>query len=195
MPDNIFKIIYFIGWIVASVFRQKYAKQTKKNTIVDDRKIGLEKYFVIPGVLCFVIIPPVYIFTPLLNFADYALPDWLAWIGTGIYVVALWLFWRSMADLGRNWSISVQLRDEHSLVTEGVYRYIRHPLYASGFLTAIATALMLHNWIAGLSWLAISIPIYLTRVDHEEQMMLDHFGEQYQKYMKCTGRLVPRFRN
>ncbi len=97
-----------------------------------------------------------------------------------------------MADLGRNWSISVQLRDEHTLVTEGVYRFIRHPLYAAGFLTGIATAMMLHNWIAGLSWLAISIPIYLTRVDHEEQMMRDNFGQKYQEYINRTGRLLPR---
>jgi len=192
MPDSIFKIIYFIGWLIASFVRQKHAKQTKQNTIVDDRKIGLEKYFVIPGFICFVIIPPVYIFTPLLNFADYTLPLWLGWIGTVIYIFALWLFWRSLANLGRNWSLSVQIRDEHTLVTEGVYRYIRHPLYASGFLTGIATALMLHNWIAGLSWLAISIPIYLTRVDHEEQMMLDNFGKQYEEYMNRTGRLIPR---
>jgi protein-S-isoprenylcysteine O-methyltransferase Ste14 len=40
--------------------------------------------------------------------------------------LAVWLFWRSHADLGRNWSPSLELREGHELVTEGVYRYVRH---------------------------------------------------------------------
>jgi protein-S-isoprenylcysteine O-methyltransferase Ste14 len=79
------------------------------------------------------------------------------------------------------------------LVTGGVFKYIRHPMYAAHLLWAVAQALMLHNWIAGFSLLVVTIPQYLFRVNAEEQMMLEQFGEQYKNYMQRTGRIIPRF--
>jgi protein-S-isoprenylcysteine O-methyltransferase Ste14 len=102
------------------------------------------------------------------------------------------MFWRSHADLGRNWSPSLQLREGHELVTEGVYRHIRHPMYASEWLWSIAQALMLQNWVAGWAGLALFTPLYVLRVPREEQMMLDQFGEEYRAYMNRTGRIVPQ---
>ena len=52
-------------------------------------------------------------------------------------------------ELGRNWSIRLKLREGHSLVTKGVYRYVRHPMYSAFWLWAIAQCLLLPNWIAG----------------------------------------------
>ena len=52
--------------------------------------------------------------------------------------------------LGRNWSITLEIRDSHRLVTDGLYRYVRHPMYTSFWLWAIAQALLIPNWIAGL---------------------------------------------
>ncbi len=49
-------------------------------------------------------------------------------------VAALWLFWRSHADLGRNWSQAFELRKGHELITHGVYRVVRHPMYAAIWL-------------------------------------------------------------
>ena len=66
---------------------------------------------------------------------------------------ALLLFWRSHANLGRNWSPSLQLREGHALVTRNtyrhIYRHIRHPIYESQWLWNIAQALLLRNWITG----------------------------------------------
>jgi len=60
-------------------------------------------------------------------------------------------------------------------------------MYAAHLLWAIAQALMLHNWIAGFSLLVVTIPQYLFRVNAEEQMLLEQFGEQYKNYMQRTG--------
>lgn len=105
---------------------------------------------------------------------------------------ALWMFWRSHADLGRNWSPSLQLRADHQLVTAGLYRSIRHPMYASQWLWSAAQPLLLQNWIVGWSGLLLFLPLYLSRVPHEEQMMPKRFGEAYRAYMSRTGRVVPR---
>jgi protein-S-isoprenylcysteine O-methyltransferase Ste14 len=79
-------------------------------------------------------------------------------------------------------------------VTGGVFKHIRHPMYAAHLLWGIATPLMLHNWIAGFSFLALSLVQYITRISAEERMMLEQFGEEYSRYMEGTGRLIPRVR-
>lgn len=138
------------------------------------------------------LIPLVYVFSSVLDFADYALPNWIGWIGVVLFGLAIWLLWRSHANLGRNWTPTLGIREEHRLMTEGVYKYIRHPMYAAHWLWAIAQVLMLHNWIAGYSFLIVVVPHYLMRVNNEEQMMLEQFGEEYRAYMERTRRIIPR---
>jgi protein-S-isoprenylcysteine O-methyltransferase Ste14 len=140
------------------------------------------------------VLPFFFMFTPLLNFADYHLPKCLGWIGTAIFAMALLLLWRSHADLGRNWSPIPQIRQEHSLITDGIYRHLRHPMYAAHLLWAIAQGLLLENWLAGWAFLVVFVPMYLLRVPKEEQMMLLQFDEQYHQYISRTGRIIPRFR-
>ena len=68
-------------------------------------------------------------------------------------LLSLWLFWRSHADLGKNWSVSLEVRQGHQLIKHGVYRSIRHPMYASIWLWCLAQGLLLENWLAG--WYAL----------------------------------------
>jgi protein-S-isoprenylcysteine O-methyltransferase Ste14 len=140
------------------------------------------------------LVPLVYVFSSWLDFADYDLPDWTGWLGTVLFAVAIWLLWRSHVDLGRNWTPTLGFREDHELVTDGVFKHVRHPMYAAHILWGIAAALMLHNWIAGLTLPGVMVAVYLSRVSAEEQMMLEKFGEQYEAYMQRTGRLIPRLR-
>jgi protein-S-isoprenylcysteine O-methyltransferase Ste14 len=136
--------------------------------------------------------PLFYLFSPWFDFANYSMPGWAGWIGTPVFAGGIFLLWRSHADLGRNWSATLRIRQEHALVTDGIYRHIRHPMYTAHLLWAIAQGLLLQNWLAGWAFLVFSIPLYLVRVPKEEQMMLDNFGQQYRDYMGRTGRLFPR---
>ena len=108
------------------------------------------------------------------------------------FVAGLWLLWRAHTDLGSNWSDSLQLQQGHELVTSGIYQRIRHPMYAAGWLFGIAQALLLPNWITGLSGLVSFGLLYCLRVPREEQMMLKEFGAAYRAYMDRTGRVIPR---
>jgi protein-S-isoprenylcysteine O-methyltransferase Ste14 len=140
------------------------------------------------------IAPIVYLATDWLSFADYPAPVAVNAAGVPIYLASIWLLWRSHADLGRQWSPTLAIRSGHQLVTEGVYSRIRHPMYASHWLWAVAQAMLLSNWIAGPAFLVCFLPLYLTRVPEEERLMLDSFGDEYRQYMARTGRLVPRSR-
>ena len=105
----------------------------------------------------------------------------------------LWLFRRSHADLGRNWSVTLELREEHRLVTSGVYERIRHPMYSAIFLVYTAQALLIHNWIAGLGGIFSFGLMYVIRVPKEEAMMREQFGEAYDAYCRSSGRLWPKY--
>ncbi len=105
---------------------------------------------------------------------------------------AIFVFWRSHADLGLNWSPSLEIREKHELITRGIYGLIRHPMYASQWLWVIAQPLLLQNWLAGFANLILFIPFYILRVQAEEQMMLETFGASYQEYMQKTGRVFPK---
>jgi protein-S-isoprenylcysteine O-methyltransferase Ste14 len=140
------------------------------------------------------VVPVVYIATPWLRFADYRFNPLLAWLGTLTFGGALCLFYRTHRELGRNWSVSLEVREGHALVTTGVYSRIRHPMYAAFWLWAIAQALLLPNWIAGPAGIIGFCILYFLRVGEEERLMLETFGEQYRSYMNRTARIVPRIR-
>ena len=108
-----------------------------------------------------------------------------------MFVVTLYLFYAVHRDLGRSWSVTLELRDKHALITHGVYRYVRHPMYSAFWMWAIAQALLLPNWLAGLSGIAGFGTLYFCRVRNEERMMQAAFGAEYEDYAARTKRIIP----
>jgi protein-S-isoprenylcysteine O-methyltransferase Ste14 len=198
MLDSILKGLYVVCLVAGSVIRAVYTVRNKQNKVADDYATVQDKLLISLSSVGLIVIPLFYLLSPWLDFADYRLPAWAGLtagsVGAAVFIVALWLLWRSHVDLGRNWLPHLQIRVEHSLITRGMFRRIRHPMYAAHWLWGIAQALLLQNWIAGLSMLIFFIPIYLVRVTHEERMMLEHFGKEYREYMNRTGRVIPLLR-
>jgi protein-S-isoprenylcysteine O-methyltransferase Ste14 len=186
------EIAYIVGLIASAAIRVVYTTPYKKSTVSDDRRSATDIVLMILSSFGLIFLPLVYLLTPWLDFADYSLRPWAGWAGVVILVVALWLLWRSHVDLGRNWTPTLQILGEHSLVSHGVFGTIRHPLYAAHLLLGAAQLLLLQNGVAGPSMLVTMLPVYVYRAPREERMMLDHFGDSYRAYMKRTGRLMPR---
>ncbi len=182
--------------IVGAVIRGVYVRRYGKPRISDDLNTGLDKALLLLSGVGMQLIPIVYLLTGWVDFADYGLPAAasvaLGVVGALLFAVGIWLLWRSHADLGRNFAPTLQIVENHSLVTDGVFRRIRHPMYAAHLLWAIGQMLLLQNWIAGPAFLVVQIPLYLRRIPAEERMMLEQFGDEYLEYMKRTGRLIPR---
>ena len=184
--------VWIASMLLLTVIRLPYAKRTQANTITDKRAASTERLLLALVAIGGTFLPLVHLGTGLFSFADYRLPDWAVIVGTAVLVPAYWLFWRSHADLGRNWSATTELRQEHDLVTSGVYKRIRHPMYAAIWLIFLVQPLLVQNWIAGLAGpLAFAI-MYFIRVPYEEAMMRDGFGEAYDTYCARAGRLFPR---
>lgn len=137
--------------------------------------------------------PLIVIFSNGLAVADYEITTSLRIIGASVFTVSLWLLWRSHADLATNFSPSLFIQKNHTLVSTGIYRKIRHPMYLSFLMWAIGQSLLIANWVAGPLGLLAFLLIYLFRVEREEQQLLNQLGAEYAQYQKRTGRLLPKF--
>ena len=135
--------------------------------------------------------PAIYVLTGQPKFAAYPFSPLLAWLGAATFALALWLFHRTHRELGRNWSVTLEIREQHALVTTGVYSRLRHPMYAAFWLWALAQALLLPNWIAGPAGLVGFGTLFLFRIGREERLMMETFGDEYRRYMARTHRIIP----
>ncbi|HEV8336512.1 MAG TPA: isoprenylcysteine carboxylmethyltransferase family protein, partial [Candidatus Polarisedimenticolia bacterium] len=98
---------------------------------------------------------------------------------------------RSHADLGTNWSITLEVREKHRLVTQGLYRRVRHPMYLALLLYSVGQGLVLPNYVVGPSYAVAMALLVALRIGPKERMMLEEFGKDYEEYMARTKRVVP----
>jgi len=137
-------------------------------------------------------VPFVWLVTGWPRAGNYAGSPWQLAAGALVFAGALWMFERTHRDLGKNWSVMLELRTQHRLVTGGIYARVRHPMYAAFWLWALAQALLLPSFIAGPAGLVGFGILYLARVGREERLMIEQFGDEYRAYIARTGRLLPR---
>lgn len=137
------------------------------------------------------IVPLIYVATGLPRFASYGFIKGFAYAGSLVFALALWLFYLAHQRLGRNFSVSLDIREGHVFISEGIYAVLRHPMYSAFWLWAIAQFLLLPNWFAGSAGILGFGILYLGRIEQEERLMLDTFGDDYRIYMNRTARIVP----
>jgi protein-S-isoprenylcysteine O-methyltransferase Ste14 len=184
------KAILLLASIVMVIIRAPHGQRSRSIKVVKSRKGTLESVLLTLAWLAF-FIPLIWVATPLFAFADYGLRAVPFIAGVLGLAIGLWLFHRSHADLGTNWSITLAVREQHQLVTRGIYRRIRHPMYLALLVYSAGQALAVPNWVAGPSYgIAMALLVAL-RIGPEERMMLEQFGEDYEAYMRRTRRLFP----
>ena len=123
-----------------------------------------------------------------------SLPGWLRWCGAGLWIPGgLLLVW-TLRTLGTNLTDTVVTRRNHTLVTAGPYRWVRHPFYVSAALLLLASSLLAANWFV-LVCGALTFMLLAIRLKREEEKLMERFGEAYRAYRERTGRFVPRPRS
>jgi len=128
------------------------------------------------------------LFLDLFPISDQPTP--LRTIGTAIYVVGLATAMIGRLQLGKNWVDleDYQLLPEQSLVTNGLYRYIRHPIYAGDILLLVGLELALNSWLV----LGVSIPLLIViRQASAEEALLSQAFPDYNAYCNRTKRFIP----
>jgi protein-S-isoprenylcysteine O-methyltransferase Ste14 len=181
--------IMVVTWFV---LRIPFQRKARKARIVRDEMAAPERIRLAISLTGLGVVPGIHVATGFPRWADYAFQPLLAGLGIVVAVAALVMFRLTHKALGRNWSVSLQLKDDHKLITHGVYSKVRHPMYTAFWLMALAQALLLPNFVAGFAGLIGFGTLYLLRVRQEEELMLKGFGAEYQAYMDRTGRIIPK---
>ncbi len=191
--DQLFRLILLAGFIIFMPIGIYHRLKSRTDENLDRRQEGLFIMITLrlvgfagmAGLIAYLINPACLAWTAV------PLPVWLRWTGVGLALIAglvvVWMF----RTLGRNLTDTVVTRKQHTLVTNGPYRWVRHPLYTLAVLLGVANSLAAANWfffVAGcLVFLLLAI-----RTRKEEENLLARFGDDYRKYMQRTGRFVPR---
>lgn len=111
-------------------------------------------------------------------------------LGLSLFVGGMTIAFVALFTLKMSYSSSLVIRVDHRLVTHGLYRRVRHPLYL-GVLVAISGApVYASSWLGGLV-LAGLVPLILMRIRMEEALLVEHFGDAYREYRARTRKLIP----
>lgn len=194
MTPQIAGLLHGLCMVAWWVIRRPFARKSRRNVLLRDAMDAREKLLLGISLTGLGIIPAVYIATGFPAALDQPFSPARAVAGLLVFVAALVLFHATHKALGRNWSVTLAVRQEHSLVTGGVYRFVRHPMYTAFWMWAIAQALTLQNWLAGPAGLIGFGTLYLFRVGREEALMRETFGAAWDAYAARTPRVVPFLR-
>jgi protein-S-isoprenylcysteine O-methyltransferase Ste14 len=191
MTATVAKLLWLAGIVGWFVIRYPFQRRAARLGVARSAGGAGDRIALIIATTGQFLLPLFYVVTGQLAFADYPLHPLQGWLGLGALVGALILFRLTHKRLGRNWSVSLETRTAHALVTGGMYGYVRHPMYSSFLLSAVAQVLLLPNWIAGPAGLVGIGVLFFYRVGREESLMVETFGDQYRAYMRRTARIVP----
>jgi protein-S-isoprenylcysteine O-methyltransferase Ste14 len=198
-----FRISFLALWAALGIVRTYYGRKTKThdsmagvaeklNTSMKDLGRGfllLTAVITVVGAIglaLYLLSPPWWTWTRL------PVGDWVQGLGILVSVPPLFYLVWVHRHLDTQWSIALELREGHKLITTGPYRRIRHPMYLGIFVYTIGLVLVSSDLLVAVFFL-FTIWVNYRRIPEEEQMMIDEFGDEYREYMKHTGRLVPSF--
>lgn len=187
--------IWLAGGVLWFVIRFPHQRRARKVKIAKSAGGQRDRILLMCSLSGLAIIPFLYFLIARISagpvFADYGFRPWQGWIGLILMLGALYLFYETHRQLGKNWSVTLETRRKHELVDTGLYAFVRHPMYSAFWLLAVAQAFLLANWIAGLSGIIGWGILFFLRVGREERLMIDTFGREYVEYMNRTKRVVP----
>lgn len=198
--EAVFRVVLIATFCIFSILRIEYyrlARKARYVTVIEESR----RYSILLSVLiCYEVFTLfLYLFYPQpIMQAAIPMSVGLRWIGVATAILALALFAWVHRSLGKNFSHNLKIKDQHILVTDGPYQWIRHPMYTAFYILHIAVLFLTSNWFIGVTWIAGLTIIVALRVKREEAMLMDRFGADYHSYMRQTGRFIPphtRFRS
>ena len=116
----------------------------------------------------------------------------VGWAGLSLLVAGVCVRWSAVRALGKFFTGTVLIREDHRLLRSGLYRHVRHPAYTGTLVAHLGLGLSFMNWFS----LAFGVVPYAVaaayRIRVEERALREAFGEEYELYARATKRLVPK---
>jgi protein-S-isoprenylcysteine O-methyltransferase Ste14 len=185
------KVIWCLGVIGWGIIRFRPNIKSRKTKIAVTKRPFIERFSMFASQLGLGIVPAIWVFTGFPSIFDHDVSPVAVIIGGLIFLFSLHLFRKTHKALGKMWSHSLDLRQDHKLVTKGIYEKVRHPMYTAFWLWAVAPVFLLGNWVAGFAGIVGFGTLYFLRVGREEAMMEAEFGQDYRDYKARTHKIIP----
>lgn len=119
------------------------------------------------------------------------MPSWVPVVGNAVMACGIVMRYSAITQLGRYFSLTVQISSHQTLLQTGWYHRIRHPAYTGGWLIAVGLGLSLDTWIGTLVIAVGLLVIYRRRISVEEQALVQYFGSAYERYRQHTYYMFP----
>ena len=156
------------------------------------RKMGDFKkndvFFQIPGIILWIIILVISFWD--LKHPIYTVNTPMRISGIIIFLSALTFRVYAATTLNKSYSYTLEIREGHQLVTSGLYKYIRHPIYTGVILGAFSIPIYSSS-LRGFVVTMLVIPLFMYRIGNEEKMLIEKYGEKYEEYQEHTWKLFP----
>jgi protein-S-isoprenylcysteine O-methyltransferase Ste14 len=194
MNETIYHLTFVSTFLVFTLIRAFYHRRaTQSQGKIEYREGRLHRGLRLVTGIPFMIFFFAYMAWPGIGaWAVIPLPEWARWTGAALSILCLPVIWWVQRSLGSNFSTTLHVRQEHTLVTQGPYRWVRHPMYTVLFAWIAGFTLLTANWFIGGVPLAAFLAIVATRIRNEEAVMVEKFGDEYKQYMQQTGRFLPK---
>lgn len=111
--------------------------------------------------------------------------------GLMIFIIFSWTQIWSFKYLRKNYSQEIIVKKDHELITSGPYKFIRHPQYVSQLLSDLGAGVALGGFVAVPLIILLEIPLFILRAKKEEEIMQQHFGDNFLQYKKHSGFMIP----
>ena len=112
-------------------------------------------------------------------------------LGLLVFIVFSWLQVASFKNLKENYSQQIVIKKNHNLVTTGYHKKIRHPQYISQMISDLGLGIALCSFLTVPLVLLVEFPLFILRARKEEELLKEHFGEQYDDYKKKSSFMIP----
>ena len=110
--------------------------------------------------------------------------------GLALIVIGFTILIVAQVTLRRYYSSTLVIREDHQLITHGIYHFIRHPIYLGNIMVFIGISVFTSSFY-GLLIMSALIPIFLNRIRMEERLLIEEFGDAYRAYKQATRKLLP----
>jgi protein-S-isoprenylcysteine O-methyltransferase Ste14 len=112
------------------------------------------------------------------------------WVGVMLVAAGLGFSVWARQHIGRNWSGTVEVKQDHQLICTGPYRFVRHPIYTGILIAFLGTAIVVGQW-SGILAMLIACGSFWRKLTLEERFMRETFGSAYEEYRVRTAALIP----
>jgi protein-S-isoprenylcysteine O-methyltransferase Ste14 len=175
-------------WMIFLIYWQIKAANAKKTQRLEPA--GSRILRVLTILIAIVLVSTTWIPLPWLYRPLWRVGLWPFWLGAALTVGGLLFAIWAREHLGRNWSRSVSIKQDHELITSGPYAVVRHPIYTGSLAGFLGIAIAISE-VRGFVAFVLFYLMFWAKLSKEEQWMRSQFGETYTKYVHRTAALVP----